>query len=396
MECYYNITKTNKLYFIDISQKQGYARGVDWIMFLQEIVPTLLIEMFAKQQHKEKKHRKNTKLVIKRAEALRSLSEACKIALKYTIQYTDLAIIEKKINVWHQFIKRYLPGFVFTINQHSLSHVKYIIEQQGPLRFISARPLERIIGYTKATIRSKSKIGQNAVNQAIYSSMLNQHTRHTADNDIPLLNTPNSKTFCTTICKLSNPLKIGGISLKDAIESKYQLPSLLSTYFRRTQQYTLLDQVIDFSILYPFRVLRLTNEKFKIIPGSLLAVQLETTNVNIRQQPLYKTYIVQCHYTFVYNNIPLCMIRLFKNIETSIPESPPASDKYVTRYPPFYFNNIPLENDEEDRYIVINVSQIKALVNTISATFDRHSYFIWNTSEASRQNLGNLDNLYLA
>jgi hypothetical protein len=55
----------------------------------------------------------------------------------------------------------------------------------------------------------------------------------------------------------------------------------------------------------------------------------------------------------------------------------PIPINFVTRYPPYYFNDIPLENDEEDICIVINVSQIKAFVNTISSAFYQHTHCIW-------------------
>lgn len=55
----------------------------------------------------------------------------------------------------------------FTINQHYLSHITFIIRNLGPLRLISARPLERLIGLINKRIKSPSKPGENAANEVL-------------------------------------------------------------------------------------------------------------------------------------------------------------------------------------------------------------------------------------
>jgi hypothetical protein len=51
----------------------------------------------------------------------------------------------------------------FTINQHYLKHLSYIIFQLGPLRLISARTLERSIQDVKRHIKSKQNPQKNSV-----------------------------------------------------------------------------------------------------------------------------------------------------------------------------------------------------------------------------------------
>lgn len=48
--------------------------------------------------------------------------------------------------------------------QHYLTHIAYMIEQQGSMRAYSARSMERTIGRYKKTIRAKTNAGANAAN----------------------------------------------------------------------------------------------------------------------------------------------------------------------------------------------------------------------------------------
>lgn len=52
----------------------------------------------------------------------------------------------------------------FTINQHYICHIGSIIQHLGPLRNISARPLERMIGVFKRKIKSTSRPSENVAN----------------------------------------------------------------------------------------------------------------------------------------------------------------------------------------------------------------------------------------
>jgi hypothetical protein len=59
--------------------------------------------------------------------------------------------------------KRIHPGVIKPV-QHYLSHIVYMIKQQGVLRSYSARSMERSIGKYKRLIRSKVNAGANAGN----------------------------------------------------------------------------------------------------------------------------------------------------------------------------------------------------------------------------------------
>ncbi|CAO3700599.1 unnamed protein product [Rhizopus stolonifer] len=160
---------------LDISQKSVYARGVDWILFLETVVPTVLIEVYEKQEHECKKGLRGQEKLQKITVALRALLKSCSISLKYSISRIDLINIKNGINTWHDFVKK-IPA-----DQHSLSHIVQIIEQQGPLRYFSARPLERLIGLTKSTLRLKTNIGQNAINEMSKNFTVHNFSRMTTN-----------------------------------------------------------------------------------------------------------------------------------------------------------------------------------------------------------------------
>ena len=109
--------------------------------------------------------------------ALRCLSEACSISLQFTITSADIKRIEFDVEQWHNFLKKHDSTDLFTVNQHSLEHLAFIIKKQGPLRYFSARPLERLIGLTKSTIRSDKNSRQNAVNEMNKSFAANYYSK---------------------------------------------------------------------------------------------------------------------------------------------------------------------------------------------------------------------------
>ena len=53
---------------------------------------------------------------------------------------------------------------VFTVNMHYINHLSDAIANLGPMRLISARPLERLIGSIKSSIKSRQKPSENASN----------------------------------------------------------------------------------------------------------------------------------------------------------------------------------------------------------------------------------------
>ena len=66
----------------------------------------------------------------------------------------------------------FLTSRVFTPNNHYLTHIPYMIEQMGPLRFISCRASERNIKTHTRNIRSASKLSENASNNILKREVL--------------------------------------------------------------------------------------------------------------------------------------------------------------------------------------------------------------------------------
>lgn len=81
------------------------------------------------------------------------------------LQYSS----KRYIKEWHDFLlkeiaaKRIRPGVLKPV-QHYLSHIVYMVKQQGVLRAYSARSMERTIGKYKKLIKSKVDAGANAGN----------------------------------------------------------------------------------------------------------------------------------------------------------------------------------------------------------------------------------------
>ncbi|KAF7728886.1 hypothetical protein EC973_005281 [Apophysomyces ossiformis] len=129
-------------------------RAVDWINFLLYVVPTLVITRIR---------------TVEARNATIALVRGCQLALSYELSQDNVQDIESNINTWHHFLDRLTKGAdkvldisVFTPVQHYLSHIADIIRRLGPLRYFSARSLERTIGLYSRLFSSGSHPGQNA------------------------------------------------------------------------------------------------------------------------------------------------------------------------------------------------------------------------------------------
>jgi hypothetical protein len=77
--------------------------------------------------------------------------------------------LQSYIRQWNNFLlkqidaKRIHPGILKPV-QHYISHIVYMVKQQGVLRAYSARSMERSIGKYKKLIKSKVNAGANAGN----------------------------------------------------------------------------------------------------------------------------------------------------------------------------------------------------------------------------------------
>ncbi|KAI8088346.1 hypothetical protein BDF21DRAFT_396514 [Thamnidium elegans] len=86
----------------------------------------------------------------------------CKITQKYSISESNLVELNCCIEVWQEFLVNNFYPNVFTINMHYLNHIREDIATLGPLRLVSTRPLKRMIGSVKSSIKSRQKPSENA------------------------------------------------------------------------------------------------------------------------------------------------------------------------------------------------------------------------------------------
>ncbi|RCH90456.1 hypothetical protein CU098_010759, partial [Rhizopus stolonifer] len=138
----------------------------------------------------------------------------------------------------------------------------------------------------------------------------------------------------------------------------------------------------------PYNRLTLLRNRCKITPGKYLIVKLIVDEGGDGTEEKY--FVASCEFLFQVENLSLCMIRVYKNLKTTVTQDRSRN----TKFPPYYNHGQQLENDE-DIFMVISVSQIKAVASTLSSSFDQHTYFVWNTSTCSRKPLGNFNHIYL-
>ncbi|KAG2215491.1 hypothetical protein INT45_012086 [Circinella minor] len=136
--------------------KPGNMRSVDCICFLLFVVPTMVCDMFELQLGVEQ-----VKAVV---DVLVSLVTGCAIALSWKISEDDLVKMESSFVQWHQYVHDAVPVNMYSSNMHYLQHIPEIVKLLGPLRCISARSMERAIGFFKKRIKSQKNPGVNAGN----------------------------------------------------------------------------------------------------------------------------------------------------------------------------------------------------------------------------------------
>ncbi|KAG2216539.1 hypothetical protein INT45_004230 [Circinella minor] len=140
--------------FRDVSRKVGLMHSVDWIMFLQIMVPTLVFENLVDI------YTANSEQV----QALMSLVIRCTLALLWEIDGDDIANIEENLHVWHLHMMNNVDKNMYTVNFHYLRHIHTICSKLGPLRAYSTRSAERAIGFFKRYIKQRVLPGANAAN----------------------------------------------------------------------------------------------------------------------------------------------------------------------------------------------------------------------------------------
>ncbi|KAG2216518.1 hypothetical protein INT45_002652 [Circinella minor] len=97
-------------------------------------------------------------------DALVSSVTGCAIALSWKISEDDLVKMESSFVQWHQYMHDAVPVNMYSSNIHYLQHIPEIVKLLGPLRCISARSIEGVIGFFKKRIKSQKNPGVNAGN----------------------------------------------------------------------------------------------------------------------------------------------------------------------------------------------------------------------------------------
>ncbi|KAG2209615.1 hypothetical protein INT45_009870, partial [Circinella minor] len=162
--------------FRDVSKKAGLMRSVDWIMFLQITIPTLVFEQLVDE------YGRNAEQV----QALMSLVIGCTLSLQWEIDREDHSNIKSKhLNLWHLYMKNNMDHNLYTVNFHLLRHFAEIIEKLGPLRGYSTQSAERTIGFIKRHIKLCVRPGANT-EKIIKRQLLMRNFEHMYKSDDPI------------------------------------------------------------------------------------------------------------------------------------------------------------------------------------------------------------------
>ncbi|CAO3639884.1 unnamed protein product [Cunninghamella echinulata] len=146
--------------FVDVINKGGYARGVDWLWFFLYILPTLVVGIF-RPAHTEVKN------------ALLVISKVCAFALQFeAILGDELVEIERCVKVWYRFLYKYYKDTAFVMSQHYLTHLVPAIKTLRPLRLISCSPMERWIGVNKS--KTNSRLNPRANTENLISKLISE------------------------------------------------------------------------------------------------------------------------------------------------------------------------------------------------------------------------------
>ncbi|KAG2200176.1 hypothetical protein INT45_010823, partial [Circinella minor] len=106
---------------IDVSRKAGLMRSVDWIMFLQIVVPTLVFENLV--------------------DIYTANSEQVQALMSLVIGSN----IDENLHVWHLHMMNNVDKNMYAVNFHYLRHIHTICSKLGPLRAYSTRSAKRAL-----------------------------------------------------------------------------------------------------------------------------------------------------------------------------------------------------------------------------------------------------------
>ncbi|KAG2209658.1 hypothetical protein INT45_008090 [Circinella minor] len=142
--------------FRDYHTKLRNMRAVDWISFLLYVVPTLVCDMFEIKLGLDQSNEV--------VDALVALVTGCSLALSWEITDDDIVNMKSAFEEWHQYMYDHVETNMYSLNMHLLRHIPEVTENLGPIRGISARSMERIIGYFKKRIRSTNNSAKHVGN----------------------------------------------------------------------------------------------------------------------------------------------------------------------------------------------------------------------------------------
>ena len=255
---------------------------------------------------------------------------------------------------WHSFLKTHIANDVFTVNQHSLTHLGYIVKSQGPLRHISARPLERLIGMTKSTVRSRRNPGQNAINEMNKSFAVNYYSRSVHESRSFLFPFSGSGTS-TFRLSASKTLKLSFTSTE---ARAVQFQAALSKFFRRSRIAGNTIDVNDNNLCFQtYKHLTLYKSRCTIRPSNLVVVDLLVDDGRLYSDFVYNRFVATVIHIFtVPNHDPLCLVLIHRRpkvLETSCKKN----QLYLS-------SNHELQSTE-DKYAVISLEQVQTLARTI-------------------------------
>ncbi|KAI8326765.1 hypothetical protein EDC96DRAFT_581302 [Choanephora cucurbitarum] len=160
--------------FKEFLNPSAQIRGVDWSLFLQFVVPTLVVEQIQIQQSKRPTMpAETTKKIIT---ALCQISRICGIATKCDIDEEEIAVLDKLIDEWLAFVFDHLKPESFTVNQHYLAHLVELLKAKK-LQQVNCKTLERRIQMLKKSMNAKSNVHKNAEYAIVNQAYLNYAKR---------------------------------------------------------------------------------------------------------------------------------------------------------------------------------------------------------------------------
>ncbi|KAI9488089.1 hypothetical protein BDB00DRAFT_849943 [Zychaea mexicana] len=184
--------------FSNVDKKGKFMRAVDWVVFMQFVLPTLVFEQLVSTYGAD-----SSQVV-----AIMSYVIGCSLALRWEIDQDDLDRIRSNLDTWHMHLKTKVTHNMYTVNFHLLRHIPATIEALGPLRGYSTRSAERAIGFFEKHVKSRVSPGANAGN-IIKRQLLMRNFERVYNPEDFLQDQPQESSYYTDSPKLSDYRALG-------------------------------------------------------------------------------------------------------------------------------------------------------------------------------------------